>query len=86
LGSLAAARLTVRQVLGGKKEDIHEGRVGGGVLGLVSTDRLEISRVGNDNGSGAVCQYCSEQELYKAYAFKASREVDIVICVLFVIV
>ena len=32
----------------------HEGRVGGGILGLVSADGLEVSRVGNDDGAGAV--------------------------------
>ena len=36
--------------------NLHEGRVGSGVLGLVGTNRLEVSGVGNDNGSSAVHQ------------------------------
>jgi len=33
---------------------LHQGRVGGGILGLVSTNGLEVTRVGDDNGAGAV--------------------------------
>ena len=31
----------------------HQGRVGGGILGLVGSNGLEVSRVGNDDGAGA---------------------------------
>ena len=62
--------------------NLHEGRVGSGVLGLVSTNRLKVSGVGNDNGTGAVRQSCSVSDTSGgAYAFKASREVDIMIYV-----
>lgn len=69
--------------------NVHEGRVGGGILGLVSADGLKVSRVGDDNGAGAagVCQsrnsHCPREDKRAGtegvtYAFKASREVDIV--------
>ena len=33
--------------------NVHEGRVGGGILRLVSSDRLEVARVRDDDGAGS---------------------------------
>lgn len=66
-GSLAAARLRDQYGFEARLADsetrsrsrplelhLHEGGVGGGILGLVSANGLEVSRVGNDDGAGAV--------------------------------
>jgi hypothetical protein len=64
---------------------VHEGRVGSGVLGLVSTNRLEISGVGNDNGTGAVHQSLLHvRRLMRGIRFqsiKRSRHYDICVFV-----
>lgn len=64
--------------------NVHEGRVGSGVLGLVSTNRLEISGVGNDNGTGAVHQSLLIVRRCRGIRFqsiKRSRHYDICVFV-----